>query len=73
MTESQRIVANWRERLMQQGWPEDAIKRCISDLCEAGYRQCVEDIQARQEEKERIIANARLGFPTMDTAKAVLN
>lgn len=58
MTESQRIVANWRERLMQQGWPEDAIKRCISDLCEAGYRQCVEDIRAKAQQNEALIEKA---------------
>lgn len=60
MTESQRIVANWRERLIQQGWPEDAIKRCISDLCEAGYRQCVEDIQAQAVKNEAAIQKAVL-------------
>ena len=60
MTESQRIVANWRERLMQQGWPEDAIKRCISDLCEAGYRQCVEDVRARAAKDEAAIQKAVL-------------
>jgi hypothetical protein len=43
---------------MQQGWPEDAIKRCISDLCEAGYRQCVEDIRAKAQQNEALIEKA---------------
>lgn len=55
MTESQRLVLNWKAELKKAGWPEDAIKRIVSDLCEAGYRQCVEDIQARQKRDERIV------------------
>ncbi len=56
MTESQRIVLNWRERLKQIGWPEDAIKECIVQLCEAGYRACIEEIQERIAKKNALIA-----------------
>ena len=58
MTESQRIVLNWRDQLGRMGWPEDAVKRIVHDLCEAGYRQCVEDIQARAARTDAIIAKA---------------
>lgn len=55
MSESQRIVLNWKARLKQMGWPEDAIKTCISELCEAGYRQCVDDIQAKARQTDEVI------------------
>lgn len=58
MTESQRLVMNWRAELQGQGWPVDAIKRIISDLVEAGYRQCVDDIQARSARNEAVIQKA---------------
>lgn len=58
MTESQRIVLNWKAELKRMGWPEDAIKRIVSDLCEAGYRQCVEDIQAKAQHNQAIIDRA---------------
>lgn len=47
MTESQRIIANWRANLKAKGWPEDAIREIVHDLCEAGYRACIENIQER--------------------------
>ena len=56
MTESQRIVLNWKARLKQMGWPEDSIKQVVSELCEAGYRQCVDDIQARAAKTDALIA-----------------
>lgn len=56
MTESQRIVLNWKARLKQMGWPEEAIKQAVSELCEAGYRQCVDDIQARAARTDALIA-----------------
>ena len=55
MTESQRIVLNWKARLKQMGWPEDAIKQVVSELCEAGYRQCVDDIQAKAAKTDEVI------------------
>jgi len=58
MTESQRIVLNWKARLKQMGWPEDAIKQVVSELCEAGYRQCVDDIQAKAAKTEALIQRA---------------
>lgn len=61
MTESQRIVLNWRAKLAEMGWPEDAIKQIVSGLCEAGYRECIEEIKVRQAPNERIIANAQQG------------
>jgi len=56
MTESQRIVMNWKARLAQMGWPEDAIKQVVSELCEAGYRQCIDDLQARAAKTDALIA-----------------
>ena len=56
MTESQRIVLNWKSRLKQMGWPEDAIKQVVSELCEAGYRQCIDDLQARAAKTDALIA-----------------
>lgn len=61
ITESQRIVLKWRAKLAEMGWPEDAIKQIVSGLCEAGYRACIEEIQARQTQNERIIASAQQG------------
>ena len=58
MTESQRIVANCRAALKDKGWPEDAIKALVSALCEAGYRQCVDDIQAKAARNEALVAKA---------------
>ena len=58
MTESQRIVMNWRAKLKSMGWPEDAIAEIVKGLCEAGYRQCVEDIQAKVNRNEAIIEKA---------------
>ena len=58
MTESQRIVLNWKARLKQMGWPEDSIKQVVSELCEAGYRQCVDDIQAKAAKTEALIQRA---------------
>jgi len=38
------------------GWPEDAIKEIVQGLCEAGYRQCVDDIQAKARQTDALIA-----------------
>ena len=65
MTESQRIVMNWRAKLKAMGWPEEHIREIVQGLVEAGYRACIEEIQARQGEKERIIANVHI-VPEMD-------
>lgn len=56
MTESQRIVFNWRTKLRAMGWPEDAIAEIIKGLCEAGYRRCIEEIQERAAKTDAIIA-----------------
>ncbi len=56
MTEAQRIVLNWKARLTQMGWPEESIKELVSALCEAGYRQAIEDIQARAAKTDALIA-----------------
>jgi len=56
MTESQRIVLNWRIKLKQMGWPEDAIAEIVKGLCEAGYRACIEEIQARAAQTDALIA-----------------
>ena len=61
MSESQRIVLNWKAALKAQGWPEDAIRKCVSELCEAGYRQCIDDIQSKQAHKESLIHAATGG------------
>jgi hypothetical protein len=58
MTESQRIVLNWRAKLKASGWPEENIRDIVQGLCEAGYRACLEELQERSSQKERIIANA---------------
>ena len=58
MTESQRIVLNWKAKLKQMGWPEESVREIVSELCEAGYRQCIEDVQAKMGRNEAIIANA---------------
>lgn len=55
MTESQRIVLNWKSELKSSGWPEEAIKRIVSELCEAGYRQCIDDLRAKAERNEALI------------------
>jgi hypothetical protein len=61
MTESQRIVLNWRAKLKAMGWPEEAIAEIVKGLCEAGYRACIEEIQDRKTHNERIIASAQQG------------
>ena len=62
MTESQRIVLNWRAKLKARGWPDDAVRDIVQGLCEAGYRACIEEIQARSDAKDRLIANAQQGL-----------
>ncbi len=61
MTESQRIVLNIRAKLSDMGWPKEAQREIVQQLCEAGYRQCIEDIQAKQDRNERIIQSAQQG------------
>jgi tRNA G26 N,N-dimethylase Trm1 len=56
MTESQRIVMNWRAKLKAMGWPKDAIAEIVKGLCEAGYRACIEEIQARAAQTDALIA-----------------
>ena len=58
MTDSQRIVLNWKGRLKALGWPEESIKDVVRDLCEVGYKQCIEDIKQRNAEQEKLIAKA---------------
>ena len=58
VTESQRMVLNWKARLREMGWPEDAIKEIVMQLCEAGYRQCVDDIRARAAQNEALVEKA---------------
>lgn len=58
MSESQRLVLNWKARLKEMGWPDDAIKTCVSELCEAGYRQCVDDVLAKAAQNDALIARA---------------
>lgn len=60
MTESQRIVMNWRAKLTAMGWPEEAIKEIVSGLCEAGYRACIEEIQERAAKTDALIAKAAI-------------
>ena len=62
MTDAQRIVLNWKAELKGAGWPEEQIRRIVSELCEAGYRQAVEDIQSKQKHKEAIISAATEGM-----------
>lgn len=61
MTESQRIVLNWKAKLKQMGWPEENVRELVSELCEAGYRQCIDDIKKHDEKKEMIIHAATGG------------
>ena len=56
MTESQRIVMNWRAKLKEVGWPEEHIREIVQGLCEAGYRACIEEIQARAAQTDALIA-----------------
>jgi hypothetical protein len=65
LSESQRIVLDWKGRLREQGWTEDAIKRVVSDLCEAGYRQCVDDLQARSAQTDALIEKVAVGGRTL--------
>ena len=61
MTEAQTIVMNWKAQLKQMGWPDDAIRKIVSELCEAGYRQCIDDIRAKNAHKEELIHAATGG------------
>lgn len=61
ITESQRIVLNWKARLKAAGWSEELQRQIVSDLCEAGYRQCIVDIKAHDQKKEMIIHAATGG------------
>lgn len=58
MTESQRIVLNWKAELKGAGWPEELIRRIVTELVEAGYRQALEDIQKRAQRNEAVIQRA---------------
>ena len=58
MTESQRIVLNWKADLKGAGWPEEQIRRIVSELCEAGYRQAVDDMRAKIQRNEALIQRA---------------
>ena len=58
MTENQRIVINWQAKLKAMGWPDDAMRDLVKELCEVGYKQCIEDIKQRNAEQEKIIAKA---------------
>ena len=58
MTESQRIVLNWKAELKGAGWPEEQIRRIVTELVEAGYRQALEDIQKRAQRNEAVIQRA---------------
>jgi hypothetical protein len=58
MTENQRIVLNWKARLKNAGWPDEAAKDIVRDLCEVGYKQCIEDIKERNSERDKIIDKA---------------
>jgi hypothetical protein len=58
MTENQRIVINWQAKLKAMGWPDDAVRDLVKELCEVGYKQCIEDIKQRNAEQEKIIAKA---------------
>ena len=58
MTESQRIVLNWKADLKGAGWPEEQSRRIVSELCEAGYRQAIDDIQKRSKRNEAVIQRA---------------
>lgn len=58
MTESQRIVLNWKAELKGAGWPEDQIRRIVTELVEAGYRQALDDVQKRAQRDEAVIQRA---------------
>lgn len=58
MTESQRIVLNWKAELKGAGWPEEKIRRIVTELVEAGYRQALDDIQKRAQRNEAVIQRA---------------
>lgn len=58
MTESQRIVLNWKAELKGAGWPEEQIRRIVTELFEAGYRQALDDIQKRAQRNEAVIQRA---------------
>lgn len=61
MTEAQSLVLKWKTALAQMGWPEDMTRRIVSELCEAGYRQCIDDIQQKQAHKDKLIHAATGG------------
>lgn len=61
MTDAQNLVLKWKAALKEQGWPEEAVRKMVSDLCEAGYRQCIDDIQAKNAHKEKLIHAATGG------------
>jgi len=56
--ESERLIVAWQTNLRAQKWPEAMIKQIIADLCEAGYRQCVVDIQAKHNRNNELIQRA---------------
>ena len=58
MTESQRIVLNWKAELKGAGWPEEQIRRIVTELVEAGYRQALDDVQKRAQRNEAVIQRA---------------
>ncbi len=51
-------MIKWRTKLKVVGWPEEAIAEIVKDLCEAGYRACIEEIQAKQARNEALIQKA---------------
>jgi len=56
--ESEKLITAWQTNLRAQRWPEAMIKQIIADLCEAGYRQCIVDLEAKQAQKEDLIQRA---------------
>lgn len=58
MTESQRIVLNWKAELKGAGWPEEQIQRIVTELVEAGYRQAIDDMRAKVQRNDAVIQRA---------------
>ena len=58
MTDAQRIVLNWKAQLKGAGWPEEQIRRIVTELVEAGYRQAVNDMKAKAARNEAVISRA---------------
>lgn len=58
MTESQRIVLNWKAELKGAGWPEEQIRRIVTELVEAGYRQAIDDMRAKVQRNDAVIQRA---------------